>query len=152
MARFIELCCRSESSRSRPNDRHFFASSSFWWLRNDPTFFKTFFNNGTFNCADGNRRLVNTKHTRPFTRCRTRCTCEFRKIIHFMFTLQCFFPLSLIHEVIPLWYQVIYWTTCCHTINFSTGLTSRDTTIHTTCTLLSNFCFRHRRRVVFPIC
>ena len=54
------------------------------------------------------------------TQCRTYTACKLREITGLVKSVVCSLPISLIYQVIPLWYKIVKWTSACHSLDSHT--------------------------------
>lgn len=63
-------------------------------------------NDGTLHGFDGHWGLVDAKHATALTRGRADAACELGEVVGLQQAVQGFLPPALVHQVIPLWYEI----------------------------------------------
>ena len=69
-------------------------------------------NDGTLHGFDGDRGLIDAQHAAAFTGSRAYAACELWEVVGVQQAVQSFLPPALVHQVVPLWYQVAQRTSC----------------------------------------
>src|SRR5699024_3617341 len=106
-----------------------------WYLRFDPTIFKSFIYNGTFNPFYRNRCSIYLHYARLFTWCRTYASSKFWEVICLVQPFICCLEVLLVHYVIPFRHVIPNRTTSWFSPMCLTCLTKWCATIHASRTL-----------------
>ena len=63
-------------------------------------------NDGALHGLDGDWGLVDPKHATALTGGRADSACKLWEVVGLQQAVQGFLPLALVHQVVPLWYQI----------------------------------------------
>ena len=82
------------------------------------------------------------------TECRTYTACELREAVRLAESCKCVLKIIVIQHIIPLRYEIVQWTSGCHSTYIHSRLTKWYATIHASCSLKS-LLFSAKRNMEF---
>ena len=133
MAGATQLLRRSQSCRSRTDDRYFLSGTNFRRLGTNPALQKSALHDVLFVLLDRDWRLVDTQHTRGFTRSGANSAGELGEIICGVQLADGFLPASAIDKIVPVRNEIA---------NGTSGLAERHAAIHAASALFTQLFFR----------
>src|ERR1700686_282889 len=123
-----QLLRRSQSCRSRTDDRYFLSGANLRRLGSNPTLQKSALHNIFFVLLDRDWRLVDTQHTRGFTGSGANSAGKLGEIIGSVQLADGFLPASAIHQIVPVRNEIADGTS---------GLAEWNAAIHAASALLA---------------
>ncbi|MEY3478762.1 MAG: hypothetical protein RL415_1025, partial [Actinomycetota bacterium] len=127
---------------TRTDHSHAMSSAHAWHLRGYPTFTPCAIDDLHFHLFDRHGVSVDAKHARGFARRGTQPTSELREVVGGVQPLDGIAPVSAIHEIIPIWYQVSKRTSV---------VAKRNSAVHAATSLSRQLVNRKRLVYLFPI-
>src|SRR5436190_17668379 len=152
MAGAIELFSGGKSRRAGTHNGDFLAGALRGRERLDPAFFPAFVDNRALNVLDRDGWLVDAEDARTFAGRRADAAGELRKVIRLVQTLERFFPLSFVNEIVPLGDEIVNRAARSHAREQFARVAERHAAIHATGALLLELRLRHVLVELVPMC